>query len=73
MTTGSIKMLILYEKYIYTGKINIPIEKITLLEGDYPQYFSYDEIPGIKFANIIKRIVMEYIEAKSCQSSKLSL
>ena len=60
-------------KFIYTGRINIPIEKITLLEGDRPQFFSYDEIPGIKFANIIKRVVMEYIEAKSCQSSNLSM
>lgn len=60
-------------KFIYTGRINIPIEKITLLEGDRPQFFSYDEIPGIKFANIIKRVVMEYIEAKSCHSSNLSM
>ena len=52
-------------KYIYTGTINIPIEKITLLEGDRPQYFHYDEIPGVKFANILKRVVMDYIESKS--------
>ena len=52
-------------KYIYTGKINIPIENITLLEGDRPQYFHYDEIPGVKFANILKSVVMDYIESKS--------
>lgn len=48
-------------KYIYSGRINIPIEKITLLEGVRPQYFSREEIPFVKFANILKSIVMEYI------------
>lgn len=48
-------------KYVYTGKINIPIEEITLLEGERPQYFSREEIPNVKFANIIKSIVLEYI------------
>ena len=52
-------------KYIYTGKINIPIEEITLLEGDRPQFFSYDEIPGVKFANILKSIVMDYIRSRN--------
>jgi 8-oxo-dGTP diphosphatase len=51
-------------KYIYTGKINIPIEEITLLEGVRPQYFTKDEIPGVKFANILKSIVMDYIKEK---------
>jgi 8-oxo-dGTP diphosphatase len=48
-------------KYIYTGKINLPIEEITLLEGIRPQYFSRAEIPYVKFANILKSIVMDYI------------
>lgn len=48
-------------KYIFTGKINIPIEEITLLEGVRPKYFSRKEIPNVKFANILKSIVMEYI------------
>ena len=48
-------------KYIYTGKINIPIEEITLLEGERAQYFTREEIPDLKFANIIKSIVMDYI------------
>jgi 8-oxo-dGTP diphosphatase len=48
-------------KYIYSGKINIPIEEITLLEGERPQYFSREEIPDVKFANIIKSIVLDYI------------
>lgn len=51
-------------KYIYTGKINIPFDKIRLLEGDRPQFFSYEEIPGVKFANILKQIVMDYIESR---------
>lgn len=48
-------------KYIYSGKINIPIDEITLLEGERPEYFSREEIPNVKFANIIKTIVLEYI------------
>ena len=48
-------------KYIYSGKINLPIEKVTLLEGVRPQFFTRAEIPGVKFANILKSIVMEYI------------
>jgi len=48
-------------KYIYSGKINIPIEEVTLLEGQRPQYFSREEIPDVRFANIIKSIVMDFI------------
>jgi 8-oxo-dGTP diphosphatase len=52
-------------KYIYSGKINLPIDKITLLEGVRPQFFSREEIPQVKFANILKSIVMEYISDKN--------
>ncbi|MCE5346690.1 MAG: NUDIX domain-containing protein [Bacteroidales bacterium] len=48
-------------KYVYSGHINLPIEKITLLEGERPQFFKREEIPGVKFANILKSIVMDYI------------
>jgi 8-oxo-dGTP diphosphatase len=51
-------------KYIYSGKFTIPVDQITLMEGDYPRYFSRDEIPEIKFANILKSIVMDYLEEK---------
>lgn len=50
-------------KYIYSAKINIPIEEVTLLEGVRAQYFSKDEIPNVKFANILKDIVMDYINS----------
>jgi 8-oxo-dGTP diphosphatase len=49
-------------KYIYTGRINLPLDKITLLEGVRPQYFTREEIPHVKFANILKSIVMDYIK-----------
>jgi 8-oxo-dGTP diphosphatase len=51
-------------KYIYAGKINIPIEEVTLFEGQRPQYFPKEEIPHVKFANIIKSIVLDYINDK---------
>ena len=52
-------------KYIYSGKINLPIEEVTLLEGVRPQYFSKSEIPNVRFANILKSIVMDYISDSS--------
>lgn len=48
-------------KYIYTARFNLPIEEITLLEGVRPQYFKRSEIPFVKFANILKSIVMDYM------------
>ena len=58
-------------KYIYTGKINLPIEEITLLEGQRPKFFSREEIPNIKFANILKTIVMDYINDNNFWSSMI--
>lgn len=49
-------------KYIYTGKIDIPIEKITLYEGVRAEYFTREQIPEVKFANVLKSIVMDYIK-----------
>jgi 8-oxo-dGTP diphosphatase len=57
-------------KYIYTGKINIPIEEVTLLEGERPQYFTRQEIPDVKFANIIKSIVLDYIKYSDSLNKK---
>lgn len=51
-------------KYIYSGRINIPIEEITLYEGQYARYFTKEEIPDVKFANIIKSVVLDYIVNK---------
>jgi 8-oxo-dGTP diphosphatase len=51
-------------KFIYTGKIYLPAEKITLSEGERLQFFTRREIPDIKFANILKKIVMDYLEVR---------
>ncbi len=48
-------------KYIYSGKINIPIEEVTLYEGARPAYFKKEEIPYVRFANILKTVVLDYI------------
>ena len=48
-------------KYIFCGKINIPIEEITLYEGQYARYLKRAEIQNLKFANIIKTIITDYI------------
>lgn len=51
-------------KYIYSGKINIPPEEITLFEGERAQYFRRDELPDVKFANILKLIVLDFLRSK---------
>ncbi len=51
------------EKYIFAGRIDIPIENITLYEGERPQYFKRSEIPYVNFANILREVVMDYINA----------
>lgn len=48
-------------KYVYSGKINIPVDELTLYEGERLQYFSRDELQDLKFANILKSVVMDYI------------
>lgn len=49
-------------KFIFAGRINIPIEDITLFEGERPQYFKRSEIPNVNFANILREVVMDYIK-----------
>ena len=51
-------------KYIYYGKLSIPESELTLHEGQKLKFFSKDEVPDINFANIQKRIAMDYIKAK---------
>lgn len=58
-------------KFIYSGMINIPIEEITLLEGERAQYFSREEIQNLRFANIIKSIILEYINDQDDALNKL--
>lgn len=51
-------------KYIFSGKINLPPDEITLLEGVCPRFFSGKEIPEIRIANIQKDIILDYIREK---------
>jgi len=50
-------------KYIYSGRINIHAGEITLYEGDHARYFRREEIRDVKFANIIKTIVLDYLNS----------
>ncbi|OGF22900.1 hypothetical protein A2Y83_00845 [Candidatus Falkowbacteria bacterium RBG_13_39_14] len=52
-------------KYVYFGKVSKPISELKLKEGEKLQFFSKEEIPNIKFANILKDIVMDYIKIKN--------
>lgn len=49
-------------KYIYSGRINVPIEEITLFEGDHARYFTKEEIQDLRFANILRSIVIDFID-----------
>ncbi len=51
-------------KYIFSGRINLPVAEITLLEGEKARYFTEEEVPDIKFANILKMIVLDYIKRR---------
>lgn len=51
-------------KYVYYGRISKPISELKLQEGQKLQFFSKEEIPQVKFANILKDIVMEYLKEK---------
>lgn len=51
-------------KYIFSGRINLPVDEITLLEGEKARYFTEEEVPGIKFANMLKMIVLDYIKSR---------
>lgn len=55
-------------KYVYIGRINKQIENLSLQEGERLQFFSYDEIPNVKFANILKTIVMDYLRTTGVQN-----
>lgn len=57
-------------KYIYSGKLSVPIEEITLLEGDHAKYFKPEEIPTVNFANILKSIVMDYLISRQDDREK---
>jgi hypothetical protein len=54
-------------KYIFSGRINLPAEQITLIEGDEVKYFTGEQIPCIRFANILKMLMSDYIVSKGNQ------
>jgi 8-oxo-dGTP diphosphatase len=51
-------------KYVYIGKVDKSIKELKLSEGEELKFFSREEIPNIKFANILKKIVVDYINSQ---------
>jgi len=51
-------------KYVYIGKIDKPISELKLQEGQGLQFFKKEEISQVKFANILKDVVMDYLKSK---------
>jgi 8-oxo-dGTP pyrophosphatase MutT (NUDIX family) len=52
-------------KYIYHGIIDLPLESITLTEGQELKYVTAEEINNMEFANVIKTILNEFIRKTS--------
>lgn len=57
-------------KYVYSGKINTPASELTLYEGERLSYFGREELPNVKFANILKTVVMDYVQATDASQPK---
>lgn len=58
------------DKYIYTAIIDKPLEELTLLEGEKLAFFSKDKVLNLKFANILKEIVLDYLESRGFNSTE---
>lgn len=53
------------EKYIYTGILDQPESELKLIEdGQKLQFFGPDEIKDLKIANILKDVLLEYLNKK---------
>lgn len=50
-------------KFVYSGKINLPLDELVLYEGERLNYFRRDQLADLKFANILKTIVMDYVDS----------
>jgi 8-oxo-dGTP diphosphatase len=51
-------------KFVYTGRITQSAGELTLNEGQRLQFFSKSEIPNLRFANILKDVVMDFLTGK---------
>jgi 8-oxo-dGTP diphosphatase len=49
-------------KYIFTGRVDRPLHELTLNVGKGMKFFSRDEVSHIRFANILKGIVLDYLQ-----------
>lgn len=59
--TGDVKSNV---KYVYSCMIDKSIEDLHLYEGQKLAFFKPEEIKDVKFANILKDIVLDYLESK---------
>jgi len=52
-------------KYIFQGVLTKPIEDIVLHEGQYLRYVSESELSELNFANIMGKILQDFVREKS--------
>lgn len=48
-------------KFIFHGIIDKPINEIPLNEGQYLRFVTAEEIPNMKFANVMNKILSDFI------------
>jgi 8-oxo-dGTP diphosphatase len=51
-------------KYIFVWRVSKTLDELELFEGQKLEYFDYDEITTLPCANMIKDILLEYIQSK---------
>ncbi|MDO8513118.1 MAG: NUDIX domain-containing protein [bacterium] len=52
-------------KYVYSAKINKQVGELDLKEGERLRFFKQNEIAKVKFANILKSIILDYLKEKN--------
>ena len=50
-------------KHIFSAVIDARADQLTLHEGQYLAYFRADQIPGLRLANILKQVLLDFIAA----------
>ncbi|MEO0473388.1 MAG: NUDIX domain-containing protein [Bacteroidota bacterium] len=51
-------------KHVFYARIPHRLDELVLYEGEKLGYFPFADIPQVKFANILKRIVIDYVQAR---------
>lgn len=51
------------DKFVFYAPLSQSLEDLTLYEGERLAYYTREEIPSVNFANMLGKIVQEYMES----------